>query len=312
MRKTVIVLVVAFAFNSAPAMAWNSRGHMTVAAVAWNHMTPAAKARASALLKLNPHYAKWTQGVAAADKDRVAFLEAATFPDEMKDDPSAYIRDGYTPTDPTAGDITGYADKHMHRGWHFINLPFSPDNTPLKEPFGTNAVTQTRKALDILADASASDDAKSYSLTWMLHLVGDLHQPLHATNRFTQAIPGGDTGGNAQTACPDTRVTCGERDSLHGFWDGAVGNRTTVASLKTLVNRLPAASSADLQVTDPQVWAEESLALAKCVVYQSPVGDDKGPFKLPASYRKAAGSLAEKRISLAGERLAILLNARLS
>ncbi|ESQ92523.1 hypothetical protein ABENE_07760 [Asticcacaulis benevestitus DSM 16100 = ATCC BAA-896] len=285
---------------------------MTVAAVAWNHLTPQAKARASALLKLNPNYAKWTTGVAAADRDRVAFLEAATFPDEMKDDPATYIKDGYTPSDPAAGDITGYADKHMHRGWHFINLPFSPDNTALKDPFGTNAVTQTRKALDILADATASDDAKSYSLTWVLHLVGDLHQPLHATNRLTQAIPGGDTGGNAQTACSDTRPKCGERDSLHGFWDGAVGNSTKVASLKILINRLPAASAADLQVTDPQAWAEESLELAKSVVYQPPVGDDKGPFKLTLGYRKAAGSLAEKRIGLAGERLAILLNARLS
>ncbi len=77
--------------------------------------------------------------MAAADRDRVAFLEAATWSDEIKND-SRYQRDSYTPTDPAAADITGYADLQMHRGWHFKDIAFSPDQTPLEDAFAPKPV----------------------------------------------------------------------------------------------------------------------------------------------------------------------------
>src|ERR1044072_4413342 len=57
--------------------AWNSKGHMTVAAAAWKDLTPDARAKAIALLRLNPDYPAWVQGVAPADADMVAFVRAA-------------------------------------------------------------------------------------------------------------------------------------------------------------------------------------------------------------------------------------------
>jgi S1/P1 nuclease len=61
------------------------------------------------------------------------------------------------------------------------------------------------------ASSGASDDVRSYDLTWILHLVGDAHQPLHASGRYTRQIPNGDGGGNAQQVIPAP----GEAMALH-------------------------------------------------------------------------------------------------
>jgi hypothetical protein len=65
------------------------------------------------------------------------------------------------------------------------------------------------------ASSGASDDVRSYDLVWILHLVGDAQQPLHAVGRFTASIPNGDSGGNAESVIPAT----GETIALHAYWD---------------------------------------------------------------------------------------------
>lgn len=66
------------------ANAWNNFGHMEAAALAWSQLTPAAKQEATRLLKLNPQYDGWIQGVPASQRDQVAFVKAATWPDQIK------------------------------------------------------------------------------------------------------------------------------------------------------------------------------------------------------------------------------------
>ena len=309
MKLTTVVGIALIAF-AVPAQAWNARGHMVVAAVAWAKLTPTAKARATALLKLNPNYAKWTESAAPADHDVIAFMEAATWPDEIRSD-QTYSDDGYTPASPTAGQITGYADKVLHRSWHFKDYPFSPDGTQTEEPFRINAETQIAAASDILG-TSASDDAQSYSLAWLLHLVGDLHQPLHATSRFTAAIPRGDNGGNGVKVCLPAASLCDTQHSsaLHSFWDGAVGTSNRPVSALALSARLPAAPATQAAQMSPSEWGLESLRMAKQAAYLNPVGSGKGPYRLTTSYRTVVGSSAERRIALAGTRLATLLNER--
>jgi hypothetical protein len=285
---------------------------MAVAGVAWEHMTPAARQRAAVLIRLNPSYDTWTTGVPEADKDRVAFMKAATWPDEIRSNPS-YIDDGYEPSSPTASQNIGYGDKLLHRYWHFKDFPFSPDGTATEEPFSPNAVTQIVTFSATLGAAGASDDVQSYDLAWLLHLVGDIHQPLHATSRFTQATRNGDNGGNSVMVCLEVARRCDVQHSgkLHSFWDGAVGTSSKPSSVLSLVRRLPASAQPDLARTDPNGWAEESFRIAQRVAYSAPVGGAKGPYRLDREYRIVAGSVAERRIALAGERLAILLNSRL-
>ena len=111
----------------------------------------------------------------------------------------------------------GYSDHLMHRYWHYVDVFFSPDHTPLPNTPVPNALTQIAAFRAVLA-SNAPDELKSYDLTWLLHLVGDLHQPLHCTARVTKAEPNGDAGGNKVLlhcqGCPP---------KLHAFWDGALG-----------------------------------------------------------------------------------------
>jgi hypothetical protein len=75
-------------------------------------------------------------------------------------------------------------------------------------------VTQLKLMIAALpASSDASDDVRSYDLVWMLHLVGDAHQPLHTVGRFTKPIPNGDAGGNAESVIPAT----GETIVLHAY-----------------------------------------------------------------------------------------------
>lgn len=313
MRHILSAASIAFTILiSTPAVAWNGRGHMAVAGVAWEHMTPAARQRATRLIRLNPNYTKWTIGIPETDKDRAAFMKAATWPDEIRGDRS-YTDDGYEPDSPTASQNVGYVDKLLHRYWHFKDFPFSPDGSRSEEPFAPNAVTQIEAFSQSLGSADASDDVQSYDLAWLLHLVGDIHQPLHAASRFTRATPKGDNGGNSVMVCLERANMCDAQHSgkLHSFWDGAVGSTDSPSSVTAFVRRLPKSAKPDLEKTNPNDWAEESFRIAQRVTYSAPIGTAKGPYRLDREYRIVAGSVAERRIALAGERLAILLNARL-
>jgi len=307
----IVAAVMALAAHST-SHAWNSRGHMVVAAVAWDHLTPKARTRATALLKLNPNYQKWIKDVAVRDRRQTAFVRAATWPDEIKQD-RRYEKDSYTPPAAIAGRNIGYADMTMHRGWHFKDIPLTEDGAAGEEPFAFNAVSQIAAFSAAIGDGRFSDDIQSYDLAWLLHLVGDIHQPLHATSRFNTAFPSGDTGGNGVKICSQTATTCDldHGSALHSLWDGAVGTSSSPKSAIAFRTRLPASSVESLIVTDPQKWAEESFELARNAVYVEPVGHQAGPYRLTSSYRTTAGSIAEKRIALAGERLAKLLNEKL-
>ncbi len=310
MRAILRALAATLLALPLPALAWNNHGHMAVAAVAWAHMTPTAQTRVAALLKLNPDYAKWIADAVPGDEDRTAFLRAATWPDEIKHT-KGYHNDGYTPSDPHAGDLTDYSDRLQHKGWHFVDLPFSPDGTPTEPPFGVNAVSQIEKAETNLSSSSTSDDAKSYALVWLEHLTGDLHQPLHATSRFTAAFPNGDTGGNALHACSDERTTCSDRDNLHAFWDDLSGKTNKLSSVDSYIGRLKPADPSRVAIADPTRWADESENLAQTYVYAPPVGIGTDNYALTKDYRNAAKKVAASQIELAGERLAMALNTEL-
>ncbi len=158
--------------------------HMQVAEIAWQHLTTASRARVATLLMLNPNYHSWIAKVPAAKRKEVAFVMAATWPDFIKT-ATGYINDTDTPPPGAASSQNvGYSDHLQHRYWHFIDTPFSSDGTALVQPVAPNAKTQIELFTAAIAGTDASDDIKSYDLVWLEHLVGDVHQPLHATSRF--------------------------------------------------------------------------------------------------------------------------------
>lgn len=291
---------------SSSAFAWNDRGHMIVAAIAWDQLTPEAQQRVSALLQRNPQYASWVAGVADEDKDEVAFVRAATWADFIKKSEAGYEDDGNDASAPAAKQNTGYDDRHQHRYWHYTDLPFSTDGAPLIQPKTPNVETQIALFRDTIASDAASDDLRSYDLVWLLHLVGDIHQPLHTASRFSHDLPNGDQGGNLVTLC---KRPC--RRELHAFWDDVLGTSESAMSAIKRAQQLEDAPMSAVAITDPHKWAEEGLAIAESSVYAPPIEDGAGPFTLDDDYKNTAKTIAEERAAIAGARLAKLINSSL-
>jgi len=301
--------------------AWGPIGHMTVAYVAYQELTPETKARVRDLLKLNPDYANWEKqipaGTSADDHDRMIFMMAAVWPDDIKGE-QQYSDDGTdggnTPGGETSSQNVGYSDLLRHKYWHFVDVAFSPDQTALPAVPVPNAQTQIVAFRAVLA-SSQPDALKSYDLVWLLHLVGDIHQPLHATTRVTLSRPKGDAGGNFVKLFGDAA------SNLHSYWDDLPGTECKFCSDKVqCVNRasvlgksLAAVPSKEEGNTDTAAWVRESFEYAKTKVYRDPIGTGDTPYTIvPGSqYEREAYKLALRRVDLAGARLARVLNAEL-
>jgi hypothetical protein len=139
----------------------------------------------------------------------------------------------------------------MHKYWHFIDTPFTTDGTPLLAITTPNA--QERIALFRAVLASSSADAlKSYDLTWLLHLVGDVHQPLHASTRVSNSDPQGDAGGNL------VKLSC-KSCELHAFWDHLLGRSNNLYTVVGAARKLPMAEAVLAAKSDQKDWLAESF-----------------------------------------------------
>lgn len=310
----VIATLVAVGAGAEPALAWNDRGHMSVGYVAYQRLKPATRERVNSLLKLNPKYNDWAAKVdkqipnaGAEDRNMMIFMVATTWADEIKRDRS-YKQDGTQGGNrpdgsPDPGRNTGYDDLLMHKYWHFIDTPFSSDGTPLPPIPTPNAQERIALFRTVLA-SSSPDDLKSYDLVWLLHLVGDIHQPLHASTRVSKADPEGDAGGNL------VKLDCAKCE-LHFFWDDLLGTPNDLKSVLKKARTLPRAKSSLVAKTDEKEWVAEGFQEAQQVVYAPPLGPGDGPYTLTVEYKKRAGNLAKQRVALAGARLAKMLNDEL-
>jgi hypothetical protein len=305
----LITALLVLALVSSPARAWWDAGHMQIAYLAYKRLDAPVRDKVDALLKLNNDYAKWTAG---ALDDRTAklyaFVHAATWADDIKTRGYHYTRDKVD--SPTAGQNIGYTDHNQHAYWHFRDINFSPDGEPLPAGDPVDLVTQAKLMIAALPGSSgASDDVRSYDLVWLLHLVGDAHQPLHAVGRFTKQIPNGDAGGNAELVIPAT----GETIALHAYWDrmfggysspyGAVFDADDHDGLGSV-----AVNDAAAKINDPQKWIEESAELAKQYAYASPVSLGRNAVLLTRDYETNARNIARSQAALGAARLANLLN----
>jgi hypothetical protein len=169
-------------------------------------------------------------------------------------------------------------------------------------PNAVERIPVLRKTLASPATGTAIQSLKSYDLMWLLHLVGDLHQPLHAVTRVCHSQPQGDDGGNRIRLCA---LPC--RDELHGFWDGALGDDEDPIGLIIDARLVQMPTGPNASILDPAKWAAESFALARSDVYRAPIGLGAGPFTVTGSYVQNAQRLATERVGLAAARLANVL-----
>jgi hypothetical protein len=341
-----------------PSYGWGNGGHMAVAYVAYRNLMPPVRDRVDALIKLNPNYHDWMTlippNTSPDDQKLMLFMIAATWPDQIKDAHHipAYTADGpkefkgdRPPNDGTAGQNIGYTDLAMHKYWHFIDEPFSQDGTATQDPTVPNAETQIAVFRTTLSSDSP-DGLKSYDLVWLLHLLGDVHQPLHCISRFSHAGPNGDSGGNDVHVCDvkphastrakaatrtqtkikvnsgtktkagtkaktGTKASAQCKEALHAFWDDLFGTSSDPGLAMTIGKDLPAASADLAGDLTPADWIQESSGDAPKVYLNPPIGPGDGPFQLTTTYHSAALSLSRERIALAGARLANVLNQEL-
>ena len=315
--RATVAFAIAFSFAlsaSKPSFAWNDVGHMAVAGIAYKHLTAQTRVKCDALVKLNPYYQSWVANLpyssAPDDKNMMIFMLAATWPDAIKGD-KAYKSDGsnggHKPDVASASQNIGYSDHLLHKYWHFVDYPFSEDGSALPGVPSPNAETEISQFNKILA-SDQPDSLKSYDLTWLLHIVGDVHQPLHCVTRVIKGHPDGDNGGNM------VHVHSSDDDSnLHAYWDNILGLDNNPSSVMRIVKRLNCKSTNNTSLSDdPGVWIKESNQYAKDVVYAKPVGRALGPYSLTKNYRKSAQTLARKQVVHAGIRLANMLNSSLN
>jgi hypothetical protein len=292
------------------AHAWNGTGHMTIAKIAYDHLKPAVRVRVNNLLLQQRDYGLWMSEMPAGDTDKAlfAFEKAATWPDDIRGTPDSR---------PT---------------WHYVDIPIiAPDDTPdpaaLTVPT-PNAITQITAETALLTTPGVSESDRATALCWVEHLIGDIHQPLHASTYFSPMFPHGDKGGNAENleegaVANDPVEEEANPHKLHAVWDDMLGNSHDPAVITKLAQGLETPAYAPktfpqlTRDTTPASWAQESNALARKYVYLNgtlPITESQGDFgeealaTLPPGYLTQAHAVADRQIALAGLRLANSLN----
>lgn len=278
------LLTSAFVAAFGAAHAWIDAGHMVVAAIAQRDLAPAVRAEVDRLVKVN------------ATEKAFDFLTAACWADDTK--------------------------TRENGGWHYEDHHFRTDGKPATgKPEPENAVWAIERFTKILGDRTKSDAERADALRFIIHFVGDIHQPLHATARDTDAEPTGDRGGNDFHILPPAELADMNRPpkQLHFLWDMGAGlfmpnpdirkpegERLIVAEADALRAALPRRSLTTVSVTDPEKWALESFDDSKKYVYATTENAAPTP-----EYMAAAREVVARRATLAGYRLADLLNRTL-
>ncbi len=299
---------LAFAALVTPAGAWDPLGHMLVGQIACDQLTPTARAAVERSLAAfnRKNHTKYTPVIAACWMD----------------------------------DIRGQTQ--AYHAWHYVNLPFTPDGRPFPDGASEPDVLWGIKLCIGIIEGKQTHPGidRDQALVMLFHLVGDVHQPLHATSRI-DASGESDRGGNGVEITnmkdPELAIFNKKSGNLHWFWDGAYHwnfkNGTAVAEFSAplyprdspvpghlkalplvrrqaarLVNQYP--TDPPSAQADPGAWVSESHAIGFDFAYgQLPGGPAANPATLDAGYIDKAREIGGKRIVVAGRRLGALLNS---
>lgn len=179
--------------------AWNAAGHRLVAAMAWEQMAPASRNFCQEALARHPDYPRWEKRARQAEGMAI-FAEASTWPDDIRDDPRFDERDAKAQPD--------WPDNDRHKDWHYVD--FSADGKR-----GEGQIDRQIERLSALLRSTNEMRQISWALPWLIHLLGDIHQPLHVGNAE-------DSGGNRieiENPFNPRRPFA----PLHSYWDDLPG-----------------------------------------------------------------------------------------
>lgn len=311
--RSLAVLLLALFVAVPEALPWGAQGHAAIGILASQRLTPKAREHVVQLL----------------GNDDLGAI--ASWMDQALNVPKNF---GPLAADPEAHAFVKANPKSFF--WHFVDIPMDApgydDHSPFARP--DDVVHQINIAIDVLEGRSTAVP-KRIALFMLVHLVGDLHQPLHVSCGFYDlADPAhpklvtspadalgkpSDEGGNA------LKYGDGKYDQLHGLWDiklpellvgGTQDVPPLVGKLNPIVESKAWSTPGDYHRW-AEAWATESLQAARQVYGGIRFGAstlDQGKLKairiqLPADYNETEMPLAEKRMAQAGFHLAELLNS---
>lgn len=286
-RWLMALLALAAATVPAKGFAWGSEGHKVVTAIAQAYLTPVARSNAEAILSGDP--------------------DTLTPPDLV--------------SRSTWADAWRGSGHRETAQWHFVDIELDnpdvaaacfgdPPPLPLASlgPAGSCVIDRINAFTAELRNPQTPQAERVLALKYVLHLVGDLHQPLHASDSH-------DRGGN----CVLLSLGGARTQNLHSYWDTSVVKAMgsdPVALAAELRARITPAQKVLWERGTPRDWAMEAFAVARSTAYRLPssakCGGDEGPVALPSGYAEAAQSAAALQLERAGVRLALVLNQALA
>ena len=221
---------------STSAFARGAEGHRIVAAIAADELTPAASKQVAMLL--------------GADA-KAQMIEVSSWADEIR------------------------TKQRNTASWHFVDVPIGSDGYSATRDCKRDncVVAQIEKDAEVVADRSRSQDDRAEALRFLIHFVGDIHQPLHAANNH-------DSGGNGLRV--DLR---GRHTNMHSVWDSDVVRalgRSELAITSNLDHDISPAKSKGWQHGSAADWANESFTIAAMQIYATLPGPD-----LPDNYARS-------------------------
>jgi len=279
-----------------PAFAWGDEGHEIVGLIAQHYLDPAVATKVKALL--------------AGDTTNLTTNKNM--------DSEATWADHYR-----AKNTANYNQTH---NWHFVDLEIDAPPDMQSACFGQPSlngasafdgppddcvVDKITEFAAELRDPATSQQERLYALQFLLHFVGDLHQPLHSSDDH-------DKGGNDKKvqAVPALPKAAGKSSGeLHGFWDTqfvAVQGKSEATIARALIKKITRAKQKQWASGTANDWAIETYAVSKVNTYSPlPAPGANGVYTLPAAYVKNAKGVVATQLSKAGVRLAFVLNGAL-
>lgn len=262
MAARAVLAISLLIASASQARAWATEGHQIVADLAERYLAPQTREAVAALLQ-----------------------------------PGEQLRD-------VANWADAYRNQCANTGpWHYVNIPLAADSfepaRDCKQPRSC-VIAATDRALAILADPSSAAEDRGSALRFVVHFIGDLHQPLHSGDRA-------DRGGN------DLHVWfAGQQTSLHGLWDYALiaSRRRSVADYvaKLAQSRKPDVLQRWRRGTVAD-WALESQRAARRVYANLPRPSADARIELGPKYVAAVLPIVDEQLLRAGVRLAAALEA---
>lgn len=306
--NNLLLPIIVFVFASS-VLAWDDTGHKLTGYIAWQQMSPAVREKVTKILMSAPEDSDlsvfYLSGSRSEDaKRRELFMITTTWADIVRD-----------------RDFKVRFEKYHHSNWHYADTFWTLENgqdkilsNPNEE--GGKAVEKLFEFEKVLTNANASNADKAIALAWVLHLGGDIHQPLHTSARVTELEPKGDQGGNLFLLTPkDTPRQ--DQQNLHWFWDSIVGRNVSRKNDACDADYLPPIGAQmikkypftkmenRLSLGKFDVWQKESFQIASTEVFPPTLIR----FQMPSEkYKKDAYKIAQQQTALAGYRLGAMLN----